>query len=111
MESLGKQSYGAGGSGIGILLQSQTGIKLHYTAKLALSATNNIAEYEAVIMALKIIVKIGTQKFIIFSDSHLVVNQYQEKFKFWEPNLVKYEEKVPSLMARIKHRQGNCELY
>lgn len=46
-------------SRIGILLQSQTGIKLRYTAKLAFNATNNIAEYEAVIMALKIIKKIG----------------------------------------------------
>lgn len=44
---------------IGILLQSQMGIKLWYVAKLAFIATNNAVEYEAVIMALRIIIEIG----------------------------------------------------
>lgn len=59
----------AEGSGIRIFLESQTRIKLLYTAKLAFSATtNNIAEYETVIMALKIIAEISTHKYVIFSD-------------------------------------------
>lgn len=36
-------------------LQSQTGIKLWYVTKFAFNATNNVAEYEVVIMALGII--------------------------------------------------------
>lgn len=35
---------GARDSGIGIFLQSQTGIKLRYTAKPAFMTTNNLAE-------------------------------------------------------------------
>lgn len=69
-----------------------------------------MAKYEAVIIALKIIVEIGMQKSIIFSDSQLVVNQCQGQFKIWDPNLVKYKEKVWSLITRIKDRQGDCEL-
>lgn len=72
---------GADSFGIGILLQSQTRIKLRYATKLTFSTTNNVAKYEAVIIALKIIVEIGMQKSIIFSDSQLVVNQCQGQFK------------------------------
>lgn len=50
---------GARGSRIRILLQIQTRIKLRYTVKLAFNTTNSIAEYEAVVMALKIVAKIG----------------------------------------------------
>lgn len=66
---------GVGGSEIGILLQSQAGIKLQYATKLAFKAMNNVVEYEAMIMALRIIKEIGIQKSDIHSDSQLVVNQ------------------------------------
>lgn len=42
-------AYRAGGPRIGILLQSQMGIKLWYAIKLAFSTTINVAESEAVI--------------------------------------------------------------
>lgn len=84
---------GVGGSKIGILLHSQNWIKFHHTAKLAFFATNNIAEYEAVIIALKIVAEIDIQESIIFSDSQLVINQYQGQFKVQDSNLIKYEDK------------------
>lgn len=68
------RACGVRGSRIGILLQSQSDIKLQYAAKLAFNATNNIAEYEAIIMALRIIKELGIQKFTVFNDSQLVVN-------------------------------------
>ncbi|XP_021623865.1 uncharacterized protein Mb2253c-like [Manihot esculenta] len=104
-------AYRVGGSGIGILLQSQTEIRLRYAEKLAFNTTNNVAEYEDVIMTLKIIKELGIHKSNIFSDSQLIVNQCQGQFKVREPNLVKYEKKIHSLMERIKDRQGNCELH
>lgn len=52
-------------------------IKLCYVAKLAFNAVNNVAKYEDVVMALKIVAEIGIQKSVIFSDSKLVVNKCQ----------------------------------
>lgn len=62
-------------------------------------------------MVLRIIKESGIQKSIILSDSHLIINQCQGQFKVREPNLVKYEEKVGSLMERIKYEQGSCVLH
>lgn len=50
-----------GGLGIGIVLKRQVDIKLRYTIKLVFNATTNVAKYEAVIMALKIINEVGIQ--------------------------------------------------
>ncbi len=44
-------------------------------------ATNNEAEYKAVIMALKYVKKFNTQKISIFSDSQLVVKQLNGEYK------------------------------
>ena len=60
---------GAWGSGIRILLQIQPGIKLWYAAKLTFSTKKNVAEYETIVIALRIIAKIDIQKSIIFSNS------------------------------------------
>lgn len=71
---------GAKGSSIEIIMQSQTEIKLRYTAILAFNATNNVAEYEIEIIALRIIVEIVMQKFIIFSDSQETIQSSRPKF-------------------------------
>lgn len=50
-----------GGLGIGIVLKRQVDIKLRYTIKLVFNTTTNVAKYEVVIMALKIINEVGIQ--------------------------------------------------
>ena len=42
------------GSGAGVLLQSPTGDKLHYVLQIHFKATNNMAEYEALIHGLRV---------------------------------------------------------
>lgn len=65
---------GSTDSRIGILLLSSHSIKLRYVVKFKFTVTNNVAEYEDLLMALRIINKLGAKKVKIFCDSQLVVN-------------------------------------
>lgn len=85
-------------------------IKLQYAAKLAFTATNNVAQYEIVIIALKIVKEVGIHNFIIYIESQLVVNQYQKQFKVSDLDQINYEEKFHLLLMVIKEKQGNCKL-
>ena len=50
-------------------------------------ATNNVAEYKALILALEQAVRLGSTDIIINMDSELVVRQMQGKYKIKEPQL------------------------
>lgn len=56
-------------AGIKLVLQDPEGIKLHYVATLTFIATNNIAEYEVVVMTLRIIKRAGIIHSTIYCDS------------------------------------------
>ena len=60
------------GSGDGVLLQSPTGDKLHYVLQIHFEATNNMAEYEALIHGLRVAKDIGIKRIVCCGDSDLV---------------------------------------
>ena len=49
-------------------------IQIRYTVKLKYNATNNAAEYEALITRLKLANEVRTENLKVYSDSQLVVN-------------------------------------
>ena len=51
------------------------GRKLHYALRLEFAATNNDAEYEAVIAGLELSLEIGVGSLCLHSDSQLIANQ------------------------------------
>ena len=62
-------------AGAGIVLISPEGGKFQYAVRLHFSASNNIAEYEALISSLHIAIDIGATRLYIYGDSKLVINQ------------------------------------
>ena len=54
-------------------LQGPNEAKISYALKFGFSASNNEAEYEALIAGLKLAKNVGTENFEIFSYSMLVV--------------------------------------
>jgi ribonuclease HI len=54
-------SYLKTGSGTCVFLVSPQGHKLHYTTRLHFNATNNVAEYEALINGLYIVAEVGAR--------------------------------------------------
>lgn len=66
-------------------------------------ATNNEAEYEALIAGLKIALAEGTKKPVVKSDSQLVVNQVSGHFQARNEKMVWYLTIVKQLMQKFKN--------
>ena len=65
-------------------------------------ATNNIAEYSALIKALQISVEEFSEHLVIFMDSLLVIQQVKGVFKVTKPHLRKLFLKVKELERDLK---------
>ena len=63
------------GSGAGVTLKSPTGEELKYVLQIHFEATNNMAEYEALLHGLRIAKEIGIKHIICCGDSDLVAQQ------------------------------------
>ena len=63
------------GSGVGLVLVSPKQITIEKSLRPGFSTTNNEAEYEALLMGMTMVQKMGGKVIEIFSNSRLVVNQ------------------------------------
>lgn len=65
--------------------------------------TNNMAEYEALLLGLKAAKKKKITKMDIFSDSELLVRQIQGKYRVLNPHLKKKYEEVIHLLKHFTY--------
>ena len=63
------------GAGAGIVIITLEGIKLEHSFRLGFKASNNEAEYEALLAELRAVLDLGAREVKVYSDSRLVVNQ------------------------------------
>ena len=61
------------GVGLGLVLISPEEVIIEKSLRLGFSATNNEAEYEALLMEMSMVQKMGGKVVELFSDSRLVV--------------------------------------
>lgn len=79
-----------GPAAIGFIVKDAQGKILKKEGKYIGKATNNVAEYQAVIKALEWLVnesRVTSQRVTFFLDSKLIVNQLNGLFKIKNPNL------------------------
>lgn len=81
-------------------------MRLKYATKLRFSATNNIAIYEALLIAQRILKELWVTHVTINSDAYLVLNQCQGSYQIKDPNLSKYGVQVKSFMSELQMK-GN----
>ncbi|XP_015933178.1 uncharacterized protein LOC107459462 [Arachis duranensis] len=96
------------GSGASIILVNKEGTQIEIFLKFEFSASNNQAEYEALIAGLKLAEEVGVTKVMIFSDSQVVTSQINEEYQAKDPNMKRYLEKTLEYLRRfaeteIKH--------
>nr|GEY05549.1 reverse transcriptase domain-containing protein [Tanacetum cinerariifolium] len=84
-------------SGAGLILTSLKGTEFTYALRFQFAASNNEAEYEALIAGLRITAQMGVQNVHVSVDSKLVANQVLGTYVVKEENMIKYLEKVKSL--------------
>ncbi|CAJ2644717.1 unnamed protein product [Trifolium pratense] len=85
------------GSGAGVVLEGPDGVMIEQSLCFAFKASNNQAEYEALIAGMKLAKDMEVKELKAMSDSQLVTNQVSGKFQTKEPQLIKYVEGVQSL--------------
>ena len=71
----------AQGSGSGLILTSPNGIDMEYALRFGFQASNNEAEYEAVIARLNLTCSIEADQLEVCSDSQLVVKQIEDSYE------------------------------
>nr|GEX21194.1 reverse transcriptase domain-containing protein [Tanacetum cinerariifolium] len=86
------------GSGAGLILTIPKGIEFTYALRFQFAASNNEAEYEALIAGLRIAAQMGVKNVHVSVDSKLVANQVLGTYVAKEENMVKYLDKVKSLV-------------
>ncbi|GJT32820.1 reverse transcriptase domain-containing protein [Tanacetum coccineum] len=87
------------GSGASIILTSPKGMEFTYALRFQFTASNNEAEYEALIAGLRIATQMGVHNVHVSVDSKLVANQVLGTYVAKEENMVKYLEKAKSLIS------------
>ncbi|GJZ97039.1 reverse transcriptase domain-containing protein [Tanacetum coccineum] len=87
------------GSGTGLILTSLEGTEFTYVLRFQFTASNNEAEYEALIAGLRIAAQMGVQNVQVNVDSKLVANQVLGTYVAKEENMIKYLEKVKGLVS------------
>nr|GEW95856.1 reverse transcriptase domain-containing protein [Tanacetum cinerariifolium] len=90
------------GFGVGLILINTEGMEFTYAIRFKFYATNNEAEYKALIARLRIAEQMGVKNLQANVDSRLVANQVNETYVAKEADMIRYLEKVKALAGSFK---------
>ncbi|GKU99754.1 hypothetical protein SLEP1_g12552 [Rubroshorea leprosula] len=90
------------GSGAGALLIGPDGYRSEHALKFNFDATNNMAEYEALLLGLQLALELKLSAIQVYSDSQLVVNQINSICEVFDPVMVKYVALVAKLKCKFQ---------
>ncbi|XP_058784790.1 uncharacterized protein LOC131659648 [Vicia villosa] len=82
------------GNGIGAVIVSPEGGDTPFTARLCFDCTNNMAEYEACILGLRVAIDLRIKFLVVYGDSALVISQVRGEWDTKHPNLMPYKDLV-----------------
>ena len=90
------------GSGIGIVLVSPQGATFEFSFSIEASATNNQAEYQAILKGIRLLQVIRADAVEVFGDSMLVINQLIYTYECKDDILRIYHEECCQLLKEFK---------
>jgi ribonuclease HI len=88
-------------SGVGLLFISPLGKHLRYMLRLHFPASNNVAEYEALVNGLCIAIELGVRRLDACGDSQLVIDQVMKNSHCRDPKMESYCDEVRRLEDRF----------
>jgi ribonuclease HI len=95
------------GAGVGLLLISPLEKHLRYVLRLHFLASNNMAEYEALVNGLHITVELGVQHLEARGDSQLVIDQVMENSHCRDQKMEAYCDEVQRLEDKFYRLELN----
>ena len=90
------------GCGAGLVLKTDKGLLTKFALTLGFAATNNEAEYEALIAGLEIALTSSCERLECFCDSEVIVNQVQGNYEARTGLLPQYHSRATALLPRFK---------
>ncbi|KAL0367061.1 UNVERIFIED_CONTAM: hypothetical protein Sradi_3596200 [Sesamum radiatum] len=78
----------AQGSGAGIVITTPQGEDLEFAIKFGFKASNNEAEYEALVIGMRMAHEAGVKNLLAYSDSQLVVKQVEGTYEAKEESMI-----------------------
>ena len=91
----------AQGSGVGLILTFPDGIDVEYALRFGFQASNNEAEYEAVIAGLNLAHSMEADQLEVSNDSQLVVKQIEDSYEAKSEKMILYLKKVRELLKKF----------
>jgi ribonuclease HI len=89
------------GAGAGLVFISPLGVRMAYMLRLHFLASNNVAEYEALINGLRIAVELRIRYLEIRGDSELVMDQVMKEKNCVDPKMAVYCQAVRELEGKF----------
>jgi ribonuclease HI len=89
-----------GDAGFGVYVESRDGQVTEIYGFLG-RATNNVAEYQGLLHALRHAHQRGARTVALYSDSELVVRQMSGQYKVKHPDMIPLHQEARSLMRRF----------
>jgi ribonuclease HI len=86
------------GAGAGVVFKSPSQEIISLSYKLEFEVTNNVAEYEALVLGLRAAKEMGIKEVAVFGDAELVVQQIKGVYQTKHPRLKNYRSEVWDLI-------------
>jgi len=93
-----------GESGIGIILRDDKGTTLFEGSGYLGKATNNIAEYQALLACLRKAQEFPCTKLVVYSDSELMVRQLRRQYKVRDRILQRLYAEATDLLKQASYQ-------
>ena len=88
-------------SGAGLLIISSAGVHMERAVRFEFAASNNKAEYEALLLGLKICYEAGARILSTFFDSQLIVGQVNGEFEAKNDSMKMYLQYVEEFVKKF----------
>src|SRR5215469_10159226 len=93
------------GSGAEVILEGPDGVSIEHALHFGFTASNNQAEYEALIAGLTLALEVGASSVKVCTDSQLVSSQVNGTYQARDDQMVRYLSKVQDLKQKFKDFQ------
>lgn len=91
-----------GPAGWGVLIMDGTGRPIRRCWGYCEEATNNVAEYQGLLLALEQVLELGARGVDVYTDSELLQRQVTGTYKVRQPHLKRLFAKVCELAGRLE---------
>lgn len=97
-----------GPAGIGVVIRAEDGTAIYTLGRCIGRATNNVAEYRALITALEQAIQLGASRIVIRGDSELIIKQMRGEYRVKHPDMKVLHDEAQALIkkfaeAKIEH--------